>query len=291
MEWNFLLRNDLKNLFKNSKAGHMQNLIKTGRAFYGIGLAGIGLQQFIYADFRPVILPEWPSWIPWLTAWAYLAGTALIIAGAVIIFSKKARKTALVLGVAFLFFFVAFHLTYQLFFSPYSFHLGLWTDPLKELAFSGGAFVIAGSYPEEKLLADKSPVDNLMDAFIAIGSIFFSVTMIVFGMDHFLYTEFVATLVPGWMPWHVFWTYFAGVALIGAGICIIFKIQLKLVGLLLGIMLFIWFVILHIPRAVVDPYVDKGNEVTSVFEALAFSGIAFMISCMPMGNIKQGEIP
>ena len=264
----------------------MENLIKTGRAFYGIGIAGIGVQQFIYADFRPVLLEQWPSWIPWLTAWAYLAGAALIIAGAIIIFSKNAAKTALVLGIAFLLFFLAFHVTYQLFGSPYSFHLGLWTNPLKELAFSGGAFVIAASYPAERLNTDKSFRTRLSDIFIPYGRIFFSIMMIVFGYDHFLYKEFVATLVPAWIPWHLFWTYFAGVALIGSGVCIIFKIKLKLVGLLLGIMIFIWFVILHIPRAIAAPYIDKGNEVTSVFEALAFSGIAFLIACMPQGKVK-----
>ena len=110
--------------------------------------------------------------------------------------------------------------------------------------------------------------------------------MIVFGYDHFLYKEFVATLVPAWIPWHLFWTYLAGVALMGSGICIMFKFQLRLVGMLLGIMLFIWFVILHIPRAITDPYIDKGNEVTSVFEALAFSGVAFLIACTPKRKLR-----
>jgi hypothetical protein len=43
-------------------------------------------------------------------------------------------------------------------------------------------------------------------------------------------------------------------------------------------MLLIWFAILHIPRAIADPYSGKGNEITSVFQALAFSGIAFVIA-------------
>lgn len=262
----------------------MKNLIKAGRTFYGIGIAGIGIQQFIYSDFRPVILPQWPSWIPWLTAWAYLTGAALVVAGVIIILSKNARLTSLILGMAFLLFFFGFHVTYQLFISPYGFNIGLWTDALKELAFSGGAFVIAASYPKEKLSGT-----SLLDNFIPFGRIFFSIMMIVFGYDHFLYTKFVATLVPEWIPWHTFWTYFAGTALMGAGVAIMLKFQLKLVGLLLGIMLFIWFVILHIPRAIADPYIDKGNEVTSVFEALAFSGIAFLISCMRHSEIQQNN--
>jgi uncharacterized membrane protein YphA (DoxX/SURF4 family) len=99
-------------------------------------------------------------------------------------------------------------------------------------------------------------------------------------MDHFLYTEFVSKLVPSWIPGSTFWTYFAAVALIGSGIAIIFRIMLKQVALLLGTMLFLWLILLHIPRAIADPHIDKGNEVTSVFQALAFSGMAFIIAGM-----------
>jgi uncharacterized membrane protein YphA (DoxX/SURF4 family) len=102
--------------------------------------------------------------------------------------------------------------------------------------------------------------------------------MILFGIDHFLYADFVSKLVPMWIPGQLFWTYFAGVALIGSGIGIILKIKLKLVATLLGVMIFLWLIMLHIPRAIADPYGDKGNEVTSVFEALGFSGIAFVIA-------------
>lgn len=264
----------------------MENLIKAGRAFYGIGIAGLGVQQFIYADFRPVILPQWPSPIPGLIVWAYLTGVCLVIAGGVIIFAKTARSMSLILGIAFLLFFLVFHVTYQLFLSPYSFHLGLWTDPLKELAFSGGAFVIAGSYPEEKLYTGQTSSKRFLDKLIPVGPVFFSITMIIFGIDHFIYTEFVATLVPAWIPGHIFWTYFAAVALIGSGVCIILRIKVRLVALLLGLMLFIWLLILHIPRAVADPRGTRGNEVTSVFEALAFSGIAFVIAFTHPRKVK-----
>lgn len=263
----------------------MENLIKISRAFYGAGIIGIGVQQFIYAEFRPVILEQWPRWIPWITVWAYIAGAALIIAGLIIAISKNAPRTAFVLGIAFLIFFLAFQVTHQLF-NNTSFNWASWTNPLKELAFSGGAFIILASYPQDNINTNRSFRTRLADTFIPYGRIFFSIMMIVFGYDHFLYTKFVATLVPAWIPWHIFWTYFAGTALMGSGICIMFKFKLKLVGLLLGIMLFIWFVILHIPRAIADPYIDKGNEVTSVFEALAYSGIAFLIACTPKRKLR-----
>lgn len=259
----------------------MKNLLRLGRCFYGIGIIGIGVQQFIYSEFRPVLLEYWPPSFPGVSVWAYIAGTFLILAGSFIIFSKRARIISLALALFFFLLFVCFHVYYQLFLSPYDFHLGSWTNPLKELAFSGGAFIMAVSFAKER----SSAANKL---FLVLGRVFFSIMLIAFGIDHFLYTEFVATLVPNWIPWHIFWTYFAAVALIGSGVCIMLKIMIRQVSILSGIMLFTWFVILHIPRAVVaDPNADKGNEITSVFQALAFSGIAFVIARIYQDKINR----
>jgi hypothetical protein len=43
-------------------------------------------------------------------------------------------------------------------------------------------------------------------------------------------------------------------------------------------MIFLWFIFLHIPRAIADPYAAQGNEVVSASDALAFTGTAFIIA-------------
>ncbi|MEO6733015.1 MAG: hypothetical protein ABIN01_17455 [Ferruginibacter sp.] len=257
----------------------MKNFAKVACAFYGIGVAGMGFQQFLYADFRPVVLPPWPLWMHAAVP-AYIAGAGLIAAGACIVLMKNIQAASLLLGLFFLAMFLIFHVPYLLFISENSpRHLGLWTNPLKELALSGGAFIIAGLFKEETGSSRKRDFFSLPEKLIPTGRIFFSITMIAFGIDHFLYTDFVATLVPSWIPGHIFWTYFAAVALIGSGVAIILKIKLELVGQLLAWMLFLWLIMLHIPRAIAAPASDNGNEVTSVFQALAFSGIALAIAC------------
>jgi uncharacterized membrane protein len=112
------------------------------------------------------------------------------------------------------------------------------------------------------------------------GEIFLAIMYVIFGIDHFLYAEFVKTLVPTWIPGNLFWTYLAGIALIGSGLAIAFNIKKRLVALLLGGMLLIWLLVLHIPRAINHPPGDNGNELTSVFQCLGLSGVAFLIARM-----------
>lgn len=258
----------------------MERLNKTGRLFYGICMAVFGANQLFFADFRTVILPPWPSWRASPGVWAYLAGAALIAAGIAIIFDKKGRVVALVLGGIFLALVIFWHLPYMLFVFPHHrWHLAVWTDAGKALALAGGAFVVAGSFPSGQTNTGEIPLlIRLLEKVIPFGRIFFSITMITFGLDHFIYTEFVATMVPGWIPGHIFWTYFAGVALIGSGTAIIFKIKLRVVAILQGTMIFLWFVFLHVPHAIAHPYLEKGNEIVSAADALGFSGIAFILA-------------
>lgn len=271
----------------------MGNLIKAGRLFFAICIAGLAGQQLYFGDFRPVLVPAFARF-PGEIVLVYLLSAALLAAAAAIMLDKHARTMSLLLGFVFLILFVFCQVPYELWVDPAGKSLGVWSGALKESALAGSAFIVAGSYPvaagadgwgngQERSGADpswsKKPVlIATLEALIPVGPIFYSVTMIVFGIDHFLYEEFVQSLVPGWIPGALFWTYFAGAALIAAGVGIITRIQLRLAALLLGIAIFTWFIVLHIPRAVVAPVTDKGNELSSVSESLGFSGIAFLIA-------------
>jgi uncharacterized membrane protein len=255
----------------------MEILIKAARISYGIMIGGLGLQQVFYAGFRPVILPALS--FPGLVLCVYIFSAILILAGIAIALDKQAKIIGLILGAIFLAIFIFIQIPYEIIADPYYKNMGSWASALKELVFAGGGFVVAGSYPAGR---DSGQVQSsfvvFLEKIIPFGSVFMCITMISFGIDHFLYKEGISTLVPSWIPGAMFWTYFAGVALIGSGIAIILRVQLKLVALLLSLMIFLWFIFLHIPRAIADPHSLQGNEVSSVFEALGFSGIAYLIA-------------
>lgn len=247
----------------------MEKYNKLWRLFFAIGLIAIAVQQIILASFVPMMIPQLPPWLPGHLAWVYIFSIALIASCVLIVLEIKARSVSLILGGIFLLLVVIFQIPGQ-FSGP--FNLASWTTPFKELTFSGGALVVAGSFPPGN---NASGLVKLLEKLIPLGKYFMAVTMALFGFMHFIYPGFVSTLVPNWIPWHLFWTYFAGIALMAAGIGIILNIMRSLASILLGIMLFLWVIMLHIPLAIADPV---ANEWTSVFEALAFSGIALLIA-------------
>jgi len=256
----------------------MDTLIKTGRICYAILLATIGISQLVYGAFRPAILPPWPAWAaaPFV---AYVTGVTFIATAIALFFSKRGKTIALVLGGVLLAIGVCWQLPYILFVQPHLIrHFGVWANASKGLAFTGGAFVVAGSFAGESGATQTNRLLAILEKIVPFGRVFFSIVMIEFGIDHFLYIDFISTMVPAWIPGHVFWTYLGGVALIGAGAAIILNLWLKPVSLLLAAMLFLWFIMLHIPGAIGNPTIDQGNLVLSAADALAFSGTALLIA-------------
>ena len=139
---------------------------------------------------------------------------------------------------------------------------GPWTSGSELLALCGAALVLAGV--------------------TKLGRILFAAPLVVFGVQHFLYARFIATLVPAWIPGRLFWAYFVGVAFVCAAISIASSKAARLSAILLGLMFFLWVLILHLPRVAAAPH--NGNEWTSLFVALAMSGGALLIA----GSVKCG---
>ena len=252
----------------------MGNLSTIGRIFYGIAIAAMGFLSIYYADFPYMLIPPKHLWIHDHVVVVYISGALLILAGAWIAFAKKAMAVSLLLGSGLLLIFCFYFIPYELMASSRYMHFGAWENAAKELTLASGAFVIAGCFSYK----NANPLMRLLEKLIPLGTILFSLTIISYGVDHFLYGREAADYIPAWIPGHLFWMYFAGVALLGSGIGIILKIKPGLMAVLLGTMIFIWVIILHIPKSIAAPVAERGGEITSGFLALAYCGIAFVIA-------------
>lgn len=259
----------------------MFTLTKPGRLFYSLGIVAYGLQQIIILDFRPQILPNFPSWahtviiFPIVTGIA-MTGAGLIVSGILNVAGALKQKVALFLGLYFFMLIFLSHIPYLLFVYPHKLsHLGSWGDLLKELAFSGASFIISGSFYNKTETGKNGLPDRIVKMIKPIGRLFYCTTIILFGCNHFVYD--ISFMVPKWFGMARSWSHFGGAALIAAGTAILLKIFLKPAAFLLALMLFLWFVLLHVPNAILYPYAGRGNSIVSAFDALLFCGTALVI--------------
>ncbi|WP_158945197.1 hypothetical protein [Granulicella sp. S190] len=248
----------------------MDGLLRTGRYLFAIAMGCFGVEYFLYIGGLKGPAPG-PPWIPASHVGAVLAGAALIAVGVCLVTGRLARLSATLLGVALLLDVLFFHLPGLI---AQLHNPGPWTSSFELLALMGGAFVLASTaLPDGFRMEPSNEVTTLLASF---GRIVFAIALVVFAVQHFLYARFVATLIPAWIPAHLFLTYFVGVAFLAAALAIATKKVARTASELLGTMFLLWVLCLHAPRVAASP--RNGDEVTSLLVCLAMSGASFVLA-------------
>ena len=85
------------------------------------------------------------------------------------------------------------------------------------------------------------------DKLTLFGPLFYAAPLAAFGTEHFTLTKAVASIVPRWMPWHLFWAYFVGACFIAAALSLVTKIQAPLAARLLALTFFLFVVLMDAP--------------------------------------------
>ncbi len=259
-------------------------LASVGRIFYALPMVAFGAMNLLWRGFVTSMVPPWPAWIPGQPFWACLVGVVLIAIGAAILFEVKVRLAAATLGTMML---LSVALLFVPRVAPKAGVLIEYTGPSEFIVLAAGAFLIA-RLAAERGRAGAGPISTAgrasADPTLPVR-VLFAALLVLCGIDHFIYTTFVAALVPAWIPHHVFWTYFAGVALIAGGLGMLVEKTRVPAALLTGVMLFTWCVILHTPRALAAPH--DTMEWSSVWESLAFAGLAFLLAATPSPAVER----
>ncbi|HKH93381.1 MAG TPA: hypothetical protein VKA54_16370 [Gemmatimonadaceae bacterium] len=245
-------------------------LARIGRVAVGIAFVAFGAANVVVGDFVAGRAPPWPSDVPGQFAWAYATAIVFIVAGVCVMSGRWAMRAAMV--VAGLIATWALLRQIPLALADQQFG-GEWTKLGKALTLSGGLLGVAGSFA---LASTEATDDEIHRAWMmrAAGRLSLGAFLVASGVQHFLFAPFVATLVPAWIPGAMFWTYFAGTALIAGGLGLVLAETSRLAATLVGLMVLTWLFVLHIPRGLA---MNNQNEWTAVIEALAVSGIALSL--------------
>lgn len=251
----------------------------TGRFFIGISFLAFGVQHFRYSGFIGD-LGLVPDWAPAHLFFAWLAGAILLLAGLSVLTGKYARLVTTLLGFVFL---LSAFLRFATHIPGMIHNIGDRGVFFELLACCAGSWMLARTFSLSGSGSDfgvGSPlVSNARTAKLAIAARWlFGIAFVVFGSLHLQAPTWIAGLIPHWIPFHLFFAWFTGSALIAAGLAIAAGVWTRLSAALLALMLFSWVLIVHAPR--IAHALHNGDEWNSGFVCLTMAGCALLAAAL-----------
>ena len=128
---------------------------------------------------------------------------------------------------------------------------------------------------------------NDLDKIVALRSLCFAAPLAVFGAEHLAAARGIMPLVPKFVPWPLFWTYFVGFALLAGSLSIATKIQAFWSGLLFGIMMFLFVATMDLPGTLADTH----NRIswTLLLRELSFGAGGWMLAAATMDGPHEQD--
>jgi len=249
----------------------VDKIMPLGRLFFAIPLAVFGSEHFTATANVASLVPRW---IPAHTFWVYLTGLAFICAAVSIVALVQARLAAALVGMTFLIFVIVMDMPGVVAQPGNRF---VWALALRQLAFSGGAFAFALS-PWSTRLRQPLPARPAWSSF---PRFFIGIPSIFYGVEHFLHPEYVPAiplqkLTPDWIPGRIFLSYFVGVILILAGVCLLANKKTLLAATALGLTILLTVLWIYLPMLLVAP--TDVVVLNFFFDTLLFCGAVLLLA-------------
>lgn len=246
----------------------MKDVSRLGRRLFIAAIWALGIQALICATAIYELEPL-PAWIHHQEVAAYLTGLFLVAVGVGLSTDYLARIAAVVLSSMLLIWILLLHVRLLL------------PDPAPDLSFAfetlalaGAAWVLAGRS------ADSSALSARWSAAVSRtahwGRHAFGISLIAFCAVNVIYHDFIASMIPAWIPAHLFWAYFTGFASLAAGVSILSGVWARAALVLTGIMYGSWVLVIHVPYVSAHPHA-RGMW-TDMFITMALAGGAWMIA-------------
>jgi uncharacterized membrane protein len=218
--------------------------------------------HFIYTDFVASLVPPW---IPWHLFWTYFTAVTIFAAGLAIVFRKQSYWAAILLGIEILLFCALIHLKI-LFHRPddpwatralFGDLPGRVINAFKDFGLGGAVLLFAGT--------QASPQPGRINWPLRIGQAIVAISLIAFGLLHFLYPAFapgiepISASVPFPIPGGSFWVYLTGAALVAGGLILLMHKESLTLTAFLGTGILLFELLTWLPRFASNPGDLTGN--------------------------------
>ena len=279
-------------------------MVPLGIRIYGLGAMAIGLVGLVWGDFALQWQPV-PAGLPGRTVLAYIFSAALLVAGAlvndrgsravtgfaahgsaggaatvsVVVGSRSAAVGSAALATLYAVVVIFMHGP-QIFQHPGAFpawdgaaeQLALLAGGLAAYAYLSGADSGLARPPGLALLGPHARLAR-------ISVILMGICLLMFGLAHFLYLDFTASMVPAWLPGgQKFWAAVTGAGHLAAGIAFLTGVKARLAAIALTVMFAVFGALVHLPLLLADPH----GHLSWVMNAinLALTGAAWALATL-----------
>jgi len=214
-------------------------IASTGRVVFSVTMIGLGVIGLVHRNLVPVWNPA-PS-VPSGGLLVSLASLISLAAGVGLLIQRTAATAARLLLATFILWLLLFRLPN---FLPMPAFAACWTEfPLTVmLAAAWVLYVSCATAWDREQLGFATGSNGLR-----IARVLYGLCLIFFGAAHFIDVKDTVSLIPNWLPGHLFWAYFTGCAFIAAGVAAVTGLCARLAVTLSVLQLALFLALVWIP--------------------------------------------
>lgn len=247
----------------NSDSGGIR-IVSVGHAVFTGTIIALGILDLIKGNFSPVWQPV-PKSVPGRELLVYLCAFIFLLSGIGLLWERTAAFASRVLLIYLLLWLLVLRVP-QIFIAS---NIDAWWASCQITVLVAAAWVLYAWFATEWERQRLGFATG--EAGVRVARVLYGLALIPFGLAHFIYLKVTADLVPGWLPGHVAWAYFTGVALIAAGVAIVIGLCGKLAAILSTVEIGLFTLLIWIPIVAKGPNAFQWAEFV-VSWALASGG-------------------
>src|SRR5678809_1737470 len=215
-----------------------------GHAAFMVAMIGLGVMGLVTGKFTQIWQPV-PKWVPGQPVLAYVCAVISLGGGIGLLWRRSEKLASEVLFVSLLIWLLVLRLPNLLYQKPLV--LFAWTCGATAVMVAG-AWVLFTWFANENQQSRVGLLTGVRS--LRIARTLYGLSLIPFGLAHFMYLDATTVLIPSWLPGPVVWAYLTGATFIAAGLAVLVGVLAYPGAALSGLQMGLFTLIVWLPRMI-----------------------------------------